>query len=120
MIPGNCESAETPVITTIQDEATRLSENLDNDDTEEEDEKEHQPPNSPSLMREIDEAIAREELGVFHLDVDEPESENEEDQEGPHDTKKEETKTDSKGKDNEDNPETEGDDVSDLDSTSTV
>ena len=119
MIPGNCETAETPVITTSQVEETRLSENLDNDDTDE-DENEQTPPNTPSLMKEIDEAIAREELGVFHVDVDEPESENEDDQEGSHDTEKEETKTDSKNKDNEDNPETEGNEVSDSDSTSTV
>ena len=59
--------------------------------------------NAASLMREIDEAIAREELGVFRVDVDEPESENEEDQEGPHDTKKEETKINSKSKDTEGN-----------------
>ena len=57
-------------------------------------------------MREIDEAIARDKLGVFHVDVDEPESEHEEDQEGPHATKKEETKIDSKNKDTEDNLET--------------
>ena len=71
-------------------------------------------------MREIDDAIAREELGVFHVDVDKSESEHEEDQEGPHATKKEETKIDSKNKDTEDNLETEEDDMSDLDSTSTV
>ena len=71
-------------------------------------------------MREIDEAIARDKLGVFHVDVDEPESEHEEDQEGPHATKKEETKIDSKNKDTEDNLETVEDDMSDLDSTSTV
>ena len=79
-IPGNHEPAETPVTPTTQDESTRLSENHDNDDTEEEDEDEHPPPDTPCLMREIDEAIAREELGVFHVDVDESESEHEEDQ----------------------------------------
>ena len=40
-------------------------------------------------MKEIDDALVREELGVFHVDVDEPESENEDDQEGSHDTEKE-------------------------------
>ena len=85
-----------------------------------EEEIEHPPPDTPCLMREINEAIARDELGVFHVDIDEPESEREEDQEGPHATKKEETKIDSKNKDTEDNLETVEDDMSDSDSTSTV
>ena len=45
MIPGNYETAETPVITTSQAEGAKLSENLDNenDDTDE-DESEKTPP----------------------------------------------------------------------------
>ena len=120
MIPGNCESSETPVTPNTQDESKRLSENYDNDDKEKEDETEHPPPDTPCLMLQIDEAIARDELGVFQLDIDEPESEHEEDQEGPHATKKEETKIDSKNKDTEDNLETVEEDMSDSDSTSTV
>ena len=73
-------------------------------------------------MKEIYEAIAREELGVFtvDVDVDEPESDNEDDQEEPNNTKKEEIENDSEAKDNEDNPKAEENEVSDSDSTSTV
>ena len=105
MIPGNYETAETPVITTSQAEETRLSENLDNDnDDTDEDESEKTPPNTPSLMKEIDEAIAREEFSVFAVDVDEPEFDYEEDIEEPNDAKKKEIVIDSESKDKEDNP----------------
>ena len=111
MIPGTHEPAETPVASSTQNESTRLSENRDNDDTEEEDDDEYPPPDTPCLMREIVEAITRQEMGVFHVDVDE--SEPEEDLEGHSATENKETEIDSVNKEAEDNQQSVEDDVSD-------
>ena len=68
MNPGDCKSAETPVIPTFKVEETVLSKNKDtddDDDTDDTDESESNrtPPNTPSLMKEIGDVIAREEMG---------------------------------------------------------
>ena len=71
-------------------------------------------------MKEIDEAIAREEFSVFAVDVEEPESDSEEGTEEPNDVKKKEMVIDSESKDKEDNLKAEENEVSDSDSTTTV
>ena len=63
--PGGCESAETPVISTTMVEETTLPRNsyIEEDDDEvtddnDEGESNNTPPNTPSLMKEIQAVIA--------------------------------------------------------------
>ena len=116
MIPGTLEPSETPVTPSTQNEPTRLSENCDKDDTEDENDDEYPPPDTPCLMREIDEAISRQELGVFHVDESEPE----EDQEGHSATENNETETNPRNKEVEDDQQVLEEETSDTDSTTTV
>ena len=112
MIPGTLGPSETPVTPNTQNESTRLSENCDKDDTDEEYD-EYPPPDTPCLMREISEAISRQEVGMFKAD----ESETEEDHEGHSDTENIEN---SKNNESEDGPQALDEDASATDSTTTV
>ena len=125
--PGGCESAETRVISTTMVKETVLSRNNnteDNDVTDDNDESESNktPPNTPSLMKEMQDVIARDEVGIFTLEVDEPKPDSEiDDNEKPNDDeKKEELKQVPEGNAKEDNQTEEEEDVSDSESTSTI
>ena len=79
-IPGTHELSETPVTPTTQEGSTRLSENSDKADTDDEDD-EYPPADTPSLMREISEALSRTEVGIFKA------NDSEDDHEGQSDNK---------------------------------
>ena len=110
-------------------EETTLSRNSyiaeDNDEVTDdnyEGESNNTPPNTPSLMKEIQAVIARDEVRIFTLEVDEPEPDSEIDEnEKPDDgEKKEELKKGPEGNAKEDNQTEEEDDVSDSESVSTI
>ena len=111
-IPGTHELSDTPVTPTTQEGSTRLTENSDKADTDDE----YSPADAPSLMREISEALSRPEVGIFKAD----ESESDEDHEGQSDNENNENETNPKNEDSEDSPQALEDEASDTDSTTTV
>ena len=106
MLPRNSDTEEDDDVTEYNDES----------------ESKKTPPNTPSLMKEMKDVIARDEVGIFTLEVDEPEPDSEiDDNEKPNDDeKKEELKQVPEGNAKEENQTEEEEDVSDSESTSTI
>ena len=109
-IPGTHKLYETPVTPTTQEGSTRLPENSDKADTDDE----YPPADTPSLMREISEALSRPEVGIFKAD------DSDEDHEGQSDNENNENDTNPKNDDSEDSPQALEDEASDTDFTTTV
>ena len=72
-IPGTHEPSETPVTPTTKEGSTRVSENSDKADNPDDDE--YPQADTPSLMREISEALSRPEVGMFKADDSEEDPE---------------------------------------------
>ena len=74
-IPGTHEPSETPLTPKTKKGSTRVSENSDQADTSDDDDDENLQADTPSLMLEISEALARPEIGVFKADDSEEDPE---------------------------------------------
>ena len=111
---------EETVLSMVEETGLSMNNDTEDDDaTDDNDESESSktPPNTPSLMKEIQDVIDRDEVGIFTLEVDEPEPDSEiDDIEKPNDAeKKEELEKVPEG-----NAKEEEEEVSDSESTSTV
>ena len=113
-IPGTHEPSETPVTPTTKEGPTRVFENSDQADTSDDDDDENPQADTPNLMREISEALARPEIGVFKA------GESEEDQECQSDNDTTKTENNHEKEETDDNPKAIEDEASDTDSIRTV